>query len=65
MPAAARQKLAAELQKVGNSAAFQEKAHSMGVETDFRDPVQFAEFLKTEGSRLGDVVRDKKIELQR
>jgi len=37
----------------------------MGVETDFRDPAQFADFLKAEGSRLGEVVRDKGIELQR
>jgi tripartite-type tricarboxylate transporter receptor subunit TctC/sarcosine oxidase gamma subunit len=59
------QKLAAELQKVGNSTAFQEKTHSMGVEAEFRDPAQFADFLKAEGSRLGEVVRDKGIELQR
>jgi len=65
VPAAARQKLAAELQKVGNSPAFLEKAHSMGVEADFRDSAQFAEFLKAEGSRLGEVVRDKGIVLQR
>ncbi len=65
VPAAARQKLAAELQKVGNSTAFQEKAFAMGVDPEFRDPAQFAEFLKAEGSRLGEVVRDKGIELQR
>ncbi len=65
VPAAARQKLAAELQKIGNSTAFQEKAFSMGVETEFRDPAQFAEFLRSEGTRLGEVVRDKGIELQR
>ena len=46
VPAAARLKLAAELQKVGNSPAFLEKTHSMGVEAEFRDPAQFAEFLK-------------------
>ena len=65
VPVAARQKLAAELQKIGNSQAFQEKVFSMGVESDFRDPAQFSDFLKAEGTRLGDVVRDKGIELKR
>ncbi len=65
VPVAARQKLAEELQKVGNSTAFKEKAFAMGVDPEFRDPAQFAEFLKTEGTRLGEVVRDKGIELQR
>jgi tripartite-type tricarboxylate transporter receptor subunit TctC len=37
----------------------------MGVQAEFRDPAQFAEFLKAEGTRLGEVVRDKGIELQR
>ena len=59
------EQLAAELQKIGNSQAFQEKAFSMGVDPEFRDPGQFAEFLRTEGTRLGEVVRDKGIELQR
>ena len=65
VPEAARQKLAAELQKIGNSQAFQDKAHSMGVETEFRDPAAFAEFMRGEGARLGEVVRDKGIELKR
>jgi tripartite-type tricarboxylate transporter receptor subunit TctC len=65
VPEAARQKLAAELQKIGKSQAFQEKVHSMGVQTEFRDGPQFAAFLKEEGQRLGDVVRDKGIELKR
>lgn len=65
VPVAARQKLAEELQKVGNSTAFKEKAFAMGVDPEFRDPAQFAEFLKAEGTRLGEVVRDKGIELQR
>lgn len=65
VPESARRKLAAELQKVGQSAAFKEKAHQMGVETEFRDGPQFAEFLKSEGQRLGEVVRDKGIEIRR
>jgi tripartite-type tricarboxylate transporter receptor subunit TctC len=65
VPAAARQKLAAELQKIGSSQAFQDKVYAMGVQTDFRDPAQFAEFMQGEGSRLGEVVRDKGIELKR
>jgi tripartite-type tricarboxylate transporter receptor subunit TctC len=65
VPAAARQKLAAELQKIGASQAFQEKVYAMGVQTDFRDPTQFADFMKGEGMRLGEVVRDKGIELPR
>jgi tripartite-type tricarboxylate transporter receptor subunit TctC len=65
VPEAARQKLAAELQKVGQSAAFREKAHAMGVEVEFRDAARFAEFMKSEGARLGEVVRDKGIELKR
>ncbi|MEO5695198.1 MAG: tripartite tricarboxylate transporter substrate binding protein [Usitatibacter sp.] len=65
VPVAARQKLAAELQKIGNSPAFLEKVHSMGVESEFRDATQFAEFLREEGQRLGEVVRDKRIELTR
>lgn len=65
VPAATRQRLAEELRKIGNSQAFQEKAFSMGVEVEFRDPAQFAEYMKGEGTRLGDVVRDKGIELKR
>ena len=65
VPAAARQKLAAELQKIGSSQVFQDKVYSMGVQTDFRDPAQFADFMKGEATRLGEVVRDKGIELQR
>lgn len=65
VPDATRQKLAAELQKIGNSQVFQEKVHSMGVQAEFRDPAQYAEFLKAEGARLGEVVRDKGIELKR
>lgn len=55
----ARQKLAAELQKIGQSAAFREKAQQMGAETAFLDGPQFAEFLRKEGQRLGEVVKLK------
>lgn len=65
VPAAAREKLAAELKKVAQSQAFQEKVYSMGVQTEYRDPAQFSAFLKEEGQRLGEVVRDKGIELKR
>jgi tripartite-type tricarboxylate transporter receptor subunit TctC len=65
VPESARQKLAAELLKIGQSPAFQEKVHSMGVQVEFRDAAQFSAFLKEEGRRLGDVVRDKGIELKR
>lgn len=65
VPAATRQRLAEELRKIGNSQAFQEKAFSMGVEVEFRDPAQFADYMKGEGTRLGEVVRDKGIELKR
>jgi len=65
VPVAVRQKLAAELQKVGLSPAFQAQVHSMGVEAEFRDAQQFAEFMREEGRRLGEVVRDKGIELKR
>jgi tripartite-type tricarboxylate transporter receptor subunit TctC len=65
VPEAARQRLAAELQKIGQSQVFQDKAHSMGVQVEYKDATQFAAFLKDEGQRLGDVVRDKGIELKR
>ena len=65
VPAAERQKLAAELQKIGSSQAFQDKVFSMGVESEYRDAAQTGEFLKAEGARLGEVVRDKGIELKR
>lgn len=65
VPAAVREKLATELRKIAQSKAFQEKAHTMGVQTEFRDAAQFQAFLRSEGSRLGEIVRDKNIELQR
>ena len=65
VPESVRQKLAAELQKIGQSQAFKEKVYSMGVQTEFRDGPQFAAFLKEEGQRLGEVVRDKGIEIKR
>lgn len=65
VPEAVRDKLAGELQKIARSPAFQEKAHLMGVQTEFRDASQFGEFLKVESARLGTVVRDRNIELQR
>jgi hypothetical protein len=37
----------------------------MGVQTEFRDASAFQAFLLSEGSRLGDIVRDKGIELKR
>ncbi len=65
VPEGARRKLSEELRKVATSAAFKEKAYSMGVETEYRDGTQFAEFLRNEGQRLGEVVRDKGIEIKR
>jgi tripartite-type tricarboxylate transporter receptor subunit TctC len=65
VPAAVRERLAAELQKVARSKAFEDKTYQMGVQAEFRDAAQFSAFLKGEGTRLGEVVRDKKIELQR
>jgi tripartite-type tricarboxylate transporter receptor subunit TctC len=65
VPLEARQKLAAELKKIAQSRAFQEKVDSMGVRAEFRDANEFAAFLKDEGQRLGDVARDKGIEMKR
>lgn len=65
VPEAARQRLAAELQKIGQSQVFQDKVYSMGVQVEYKDAAQFSAFLKEEGQRLGDVVRDKGIELKR
>jgi tripartite-type tricarboxylate transporter receptor subunit TctC len=65
VPAAVRERLAAELQKIARSKAFEDKAYAMGVQTEFRDAAQFSAFLKEEGARLGQVVRDKNIELKR
>lgn len=65
VPESARQKLAAELNRIGQSKAFQDKTHAMGVQVEFRDAAQFAAFLREEGQRLGEVVRDKGIELRR
>jgi tripartite-type tricarboxylate transporter receptor subunit TctC len=65
VPAAVRERLAAEFQKIARSKAFEDKAYAMGVQTEFRDAAQFSAFLKEEGARLGQVVRDKNIELKR
>lgn len=65
VPESARRKLADELNRIGQSKAFQDKAYSMGVQVEFRDAAQFAAFLREEGQRLGEVVRDKGIELKR
>lgn len=65
VPVAIREKLAAELRKIAQSKAFQDKVYLMGVQTEFRDAAEFQTFLRSEGARLGDVVRDKRIELQR
>ena len=65
VPLEARQKLAAELQKIAQSREFQDKVNSMGVQAEFRDAGQFAAFLREEGKRLGDVARDKGIEMKR
>ncbi|MGE5097638.1 MAG: Bug family tripartite tricarboxylate transporter substrate binding protein [Betaproteobacteria bacterium] len=64
VPAAARDKLAMELQKIARSKAFEEKAYAMGVQTEFRDAAQFSAFLREEGTRLGEVVRDKNISIE-
>lgn len=65
VPVAIREKLAAELRKIAQSNVFQDKVYSMGVQAEFRDAAEFQTFLRSEGSRLGDVVRDNRIELQR
>jgi tripartite-type tricarboxylate transporter receptor subunit TctC len=65
VPVEARQKLAAELRKIAQSKEFQDKVNSMGVQAEFRDADQFAAFLRQEGKRLGDVARDKGIEMKR
>jgi len=65
VPAATRERLAVELRKITQSKVFQDKVYAMGVQTEFRDAADFQAFLRSEGMRLGDVVRDKKIELQR
>jgi len=65
VPAAVREKLAADFQKIAASKAFQDKAYSMGVQVEYRDAAQFTSFLRQEGERLGEVVRDKNIELKR
>lgn len=65
VPVEARQKLAAELRKIAQSKAFEEKVYAMGVQAEFRDGPEFATFLAEEGKRLGEVVRDKGIELKR
>lgn len=65
VPLEARRKLAEELRKIAQSKAFEEKVYAMGVQAEFRDADQFAAFLKEEGKRLGDVARDKGIEMKR
>ena len=65
VPAAVREKLAGDFQKIAASKAFQDKAYAMGVQVEYRDGAQFTSFLRQEGERLGEVVRDKNIELKR
>lgn len=64
VPAAVREKLAMEFQRIAQSKAFQDKAYAMGVQTEFLDAAQFSAFLKEEGARLGEVVRDKNISIE-
>jgi len=65
VPLAVREKLASELGKIAQSKVFQDKVYSMGVQADYRDATAFQAFLRSEGSRLGAIVRDKRIELTR
>lgn len=65
VPVDARQRLAAELRTIAHSKPFEEKVYAMGVEAEFRDGPEFAAFLADEGKRLGEVVRDKGIEIKR
>lgn len=65
VPGPVRDKLAEELRKIAQSKPFQEKAYAMGVQTEFRGATQFSAFLTAEGARLGDIVRDKQIEIRR
>ncbi len=65
VPEGVRRKLTGEIQKVGQSEAFKELAFKMGVQPDYRDGPGFAAFLQSEGQRLGQVVRDKGIEIKR
>lgn len=63
IPETVRQRIDAEMKIMTASAAFAERAKAMGVEIEYRSGAQFAEFMRAEGRRLGEVVRDKKIEL--
>jgi tripartite-type tricarboxylate transporter receptor subunit TctC len=56
-------RLEAELRVIVASDVMKDYVRKTGVEIEFRDSKDFAAFLETEGQRLGEVVRDKKIEL--
>lgn len=64
VPMRVRERLAAELQRIATSKAFHDKARAMGVQVEYRAAPEFSNFLKSERSRMADVVRDKGIEIQ-
>ena len=63
MPEAIRDRIVAEVQKLASSAAFADRVTGAGAKVEFKDPAQFAAFLRMEDVRLSNVVRDKKIQL--
>lgn len=65
VPDAIQRKIADALRQVALSPAFGEKAATLGMIVDYRNGSDFAKHLRAEGERLGQLARDKGIELRR
>lgn len=61
-PQAKVDKLAADIEKVVNTPAFQNKATELGASADFMNPKEFADYSASELARWGKVVKSAKIE---
>ena len=53
VPEVIRERIASELQKLATSSAFVDRVNGAGAKVEFKDPAQFAVFLRTEERRLG------------
>jgi len=65
LPEVAKKRLAAELKKIVASQFFTDRISALGVEVEYRDAAQFTDFLRSEALRWGEIIKERKIELDR
>jgi tripartite-type tricarboxylate transporter receptor subunit TctC len=63
IPPEIKQRLVAALEKIVHSDVFTTRAVALGVNVEFLNADQFAEFLRSENERWGKVARERKIEV--